>query len=170
MLTSFRRRAGFCLAALYNGTKSACSNCSLSYGAVMLASDYGRARVQPDGYSSLLSSCGVPASEYPYNYSPTVTGTATATPTASPAFNCTGSQYVVGYQDTCQSISAAKSIAIDRLISANELDYNCTSLTAGTTLCLTASCALHTVQINETCAQIVANQSFTSVQLASWNP
>lgn len=92
------------------------------------------------------------------------------TRTSVPAAKCTGTRYTVAAQDTCQSISKAKSIAIDWLISSNNLDYDCSSLTAGTTLCLGPTCALQTITKNQTCQDITANKRFTSVQLISWNP
>lgn len=77
-LTVFSYSTGFCLPALYNGTKAACSDCSYKYGAAMLSSDYGRAKLQPMAFSSLLSSCSVPATKYPYTYTSTPTASATA--------------------------------------------------------------------------------------------
>ena len=41
---------GFCLPALYNGTKDICSDFPLKYGAAMLGSDYGRNQLQPGDY------------------------------------------------------------------------------------------------------------------------
>ncbi|CAL8580056.1 hypothetical protein XPA_005790 [Xanthoria parietina] len=159
--------------ALYNGTKSKCSDCSLQYGAAMLSSDYGRDKVKPKAFSSLLSSCSVPATNYPYTYTvtpTTSTATSTGTTTAAAKPTCTGIKYTVAAADTCQSISKAKNIAMDRLIADNQLDYNCTSLKAGTSLCLGASCALYTVTTNQTCADITRGKQLTNVQLISWNP
>ena len=96
---------------------------------------------------------------------PTNTGTTTVA-----SATCTGTPYTVTSSDTCLSISQAKSIATDRLITENGLDYNCTSLKAGTTLCLGQTCALKTITLNETCADITANENFSIVQLVSWNP
>ncbi|ESZ90353.1 LysM domain-containing protein [Sclerotinia borealis F-4128] len=168
-VTCIEDSTGFCLADLYNGTKTACSDCSLKYGAAMLSSDYGRVKVQPSAFSSLLSSCGTPASSYPYTYTSTST-TSTSTSTATSTANCTGTTYTVTSADTCQSISQSNSIAIDRLIAQNELDYNCTSLTSGSSLCLGESCALQTITANQTCADIIGRNGFTTIQLISWNP
>ncbi len=77
-VTVFSYSTGFCLPALYNGTKAACSDCSYKYGAAMLNSDYGRTKLQPKAFSSLLSSCSVPATKYPYTYTST-NSTASAT-------------------------------------------------------------------------------------------
>lgn len=89
---------------------------------------------------------------------------------STPQASCTGKEYTVGSKDTCESISQANSIAIDWLISSNGLDYDCSSLKAGTKLCLGLKCALYTVKEGQTCQDITANKRFTSVQLASWNP
>ncbi|KAL8833432.1 MAG: hypothetical protein Q9170_004275 [Blastenia crenularia] len=48
----------------------------------MLSSDYGREKVKPKAFSSLLASCSVPASKYPYTY--TTTPTASTTIATSP--------------------------------------------------------------------------------------
>jgi hypothetical protein len=69
---------GFCLFDLYNGLKPACSDCALKYHAALLSSDYGRLKEAPEQFSSLLSSCGVPASSYTYSYTPILTTTSTS--------------------------------------------------------------------------------------------
>lgn len=186
-VTVFSYRTGFCLPALYNGTKASCSDCSYKYGAAKLSSDYGRTKLQPKAFSSLLSSCSVPATKYPYTYTSTPTASATAydpisivplwraywdddkTATSAPAKDCTDTPYTVSAADTCKSISQAKSIAIDRLITANNLDYNCSLLTSGSKLCLGPKCALHDVAQDETCQSISKGKQYTSVQLISWN-
>lgn len=93
-----------------------------------------------------------------------------STTTSPPTATCTGTKYTVASADTCQSISKAKSIATDRLISSNGLDYNCTSLKAGTSLCLGQTCALQTIMKNQSCQDITNAKKFTYVQLISWNP
>lgn len=92
------------------------------------------------------------------------TAPATATPT------CTGSTYVVAVGDTCSSIASANSLALDRFLSENSIDYNCNSLQAGQLVCLGAECALHSVAVNETCADILSGMNFTLTELISWNP
>lgn len=140
----------------------------------MLDSDYGRIRIDEDSFSTLLSSCGIPASSYPYTnpdaatVTTTVTGTGITTSAASAT--CTGTLYQVTAEDTCDSIAKANSIATDRFISANNLDYNCTSLAAGNQVCLGASCALYEIKTNDTCSGILADQDYTLIQLVSWNP
>lgn len=154
-----------------NGTTiQPCSNCLLEYEAAMLGSSYGQVRFDPGSFSSLLSSCGVPASIYPYT-TPTSTASASGTSTASASnATCTGTEYVVQSGDTCESIATAHSIATDRFIMENYLDYNCTALTVGNEVCLGASCALYQIKANDTCDSILANQTFYLIQLVSWNP
>ena len=52
----------FCLPELTNASIpiSLCSDCALLYGAAMLDSVYGRVRIDPGSFSSILSSCDVP--------------------------------------------------------------------------------------------------------------
>lgn len=167
----------FCLADLYNHTKSTCSDCTLEYGAVMMSSDYGRNEFPLAAYLSLLSSCSVPASSYPYTYTPLPTATATSTTTtrstsasATAAPTCTGRTYVSKEGDTCKSISEANSVSTDRLVKVNKLDYSCSMLSPRTELCIQDTCTVHTVQGNETCQDIVKGHSFGLVQLIGWNP
>lgn len=142
----------------------------------MLDSDYGRIRIDEDSFSTLLSSCGIPASSYPYTNpdaltaTATVTGTGAGISTSAASQTCTGTLYQVTAEDTCASIAKASSIATDRFIGANNLDYNCTSLAAGNQVCLGASCALYEIKANDTCSGILADQNYTLIQLVSWNP
>ena len=147
----------------------------MKYGAVMVSSDYGRRNFPPKAYSSLQSSCSVPASSYPYTYTPLPTGTPTSgTPTGSTSATaiptCSGQTYVSQANDTCHSISKAQSISTDRLVEINHLDYSCSSLSSGTELCIQDTCTVYTVQSNETCQDIIRGQSFGLVQLIGWNP
>jgi hypothetical protein len=68
-------RSGFCLSSLYAGTRTACSDCTLKYGAAMLSSDYGRDKISPEGFSSLLSSCSADPASYTYTYTSLPTAT-----------------------------------------------------------------------------------------------
>jgi len=123
---------------------------------------------------SVLSSCSVPASSYPYTFTPgapvtTTSSTATASaPAATPT--CAGTKYKVKQGDTCNSISRAQSMSSDRLIHVNYLDYDCSGLVAGRELCIQDTCPLVTIQKNQTCEDLVAGKGFTTVQLISWNP
>ncbi|KAI2707493.1 hypothetical protein DTO013E5_8367 [Penicillium roqueforti] len=167
--------SGYCLADLYNRTKAPCSDCTLKYGSIMMSSDYGRNKFPPAAFSSLLSSCSVPASSYPYTYTPLPTATTmVSTPTGATSTTatptCTGHTYISIEGDTCKSISKANSVSTDQLIKVNKLDYSCSMLISGTPLCIQDTCTVFTVQQNQTCNDIIKAQSFGLVQLIGWNP
>jgi hypothetical protein len=161
----------FCLPDLTNSSISIspCSECFLEYGAAMLESSYGQVRMSPAAFSSILSSCGVPASSYPYTTPVSTSITATTTASAANA-TCTGVKYTVQSTDTCDSIALANSIATDRFLTENNLDYNCSNLVVGNEVCLGASCALYQVKVNDTCDSILETETFYLTELISWNP
>ncbi len=164
----------FCVPAVTNtsGGVAPCSDCFLKYEAAMLGSAYGQYRISPDDFSSLLSSCSVPASSYPYTTpaSTTATTAVSGSSTATARALCTGTPYTVQSGDTCASIAQANSVATDRFITDNHLDYNCTAILPGNQVCIPQSCLLHTIQANDTCASILAEQDYSLTQLVSWNP
>lgn len=162
----------YCYSAITNpnNTVQACSDCFLQYEAAMLDSSYGLVRIDPDSFSSLLSSCGVPASSYPYTVPTSTVATPTSSTTVTATSTCAGTSYTVQEGDSCDSIALANSIATDRFITKNGLDLNCTTLKVGNEICLGASCALYQVQANDTCDSILANHTFYLTQLLSWNP
>jgi len=94
----------------------------------------------------------------------------TTTSAAAPLPSCTGKLYTVAAGDTCKSIAAANSLALDRFISENSIDYKCNSLVAGRTVCIGDSCSLHTIVANETCTGLVEGKDYTIIELQSWNP
>ena len=164
----------FCVPTVTNtsGGLQPCSDCFLKYEAAMLESAYGQNRVTPQDFSSLLSSCSVPATSYPYTtpaQTTTATPSLTATSAAATAF-CTGTPYTVKTGDTCQTIAQANSIATDRFITDNHLDYNCTAIAAGQQVCIPQSCLLYQIKTNDTCDSILATQDYSLNQLLSWNP
>ncbi|KAK0717315.1 hypothetical protein B0T26DRAFT_293818 [Lasiosphaeria miniovina] len=137
----------------------------------MLNSSYGLTHITPPDFSSLLSSCSVPATRYSYSTpSSSVTPTGTSSSTASAAPTCTGTSYTAESGDTYASIARANSVATDRFVTGNHLDYNCTAIAPGAKLCLPQSCLLYLVETNDTCAGITADESFYLNQLLSWNP
>ncbi|EGX88797.1 LysM domain-containing protein [Cordyceps militaris CM01] len=171
--TCIKDSSGFCLQDLNNGTKDLCSDCALKYGAVMASSDWGNDKMNPAQFSSLLKYCSADPSSYPYSHATLPIGTVTpsstvSVPTVMPT--CTGALYTAKNGDTCQSISKDKKMSTDGLININHLDYNCTMLTAGQTLCIQGICKTYTVAQNDTCDSIVKGQIFSTVQLFSWNP
>lgn len=160
---------------MYQGKKDACSDCYLQYGATMQESDYGRSKVPEPDFKELLSVCSVNPTKYPYTYTstPTIASGSTTTPaTTNPAStpSCAGTTYISKQGDTCESISLAQSVATDRLVDVNYLDYSCTTLTAGMKLCIQDTCKLATIQKNETCSDLLFGRGFSLNQLISWNP
>ncbi|KAL4962768.1 uncharacterized protein BDV14DRAFT_210410 [Aspergillus stella-maris] len=147
-----------------------CSDCFLQYEAAMLGSVYGRQRVDPDSFSSLLSSCSVPGSSYPYSTPTSTSGSTTSSATSSPIATCTGTAYTVQEGDSCDSILKAHKIATDRFITQNHFDANCSTMNVGDSICLGASCSLYQVQLDDTCSSILSNYTFYLNQLLSWNP
>jgi hypothetical protein len=145
-----------------------CSECALLYGAAMLDSTYGQVRIDPGSFSSTLSSCGIPASSFPYTMSMTTTAEVSTT-SSSPVATCSGTLYTVGSGDNCESIASAHGIATDRFITQNNLDYNCSNLILGSEVCLGPSCALYQIATNDTCDDILEDQTFYLTQLLSWN-
>lgn len=162
----------FCYSDITNHNTSIqpCSDCFLQYEAAMLGSTYGRQRIDPGAFSSLLSSCSVPASSYPYSTPTATSATLSSSATVTAVATCTGTSYTVKKDDTCESIASAHDIATDRFITENHLDSNCTTLSAGDDVCLGASCTLYQVQANDTCSSILAEKTFYLNQLLSWNP
>lgn len=175
-----------------SSTLDACSDCVLSYVAHMLESDYGRVRFNDKSFSSQLSSCGVPATKYPYTTptsapvsSSSASGSAwvfpprllvrlrllisqrSPTPTSQ---TCSGDSYTVGKDDTCKSIAEANSIPIGTFLADNGIDQNCTTLKTASEVCLSPSCSLYTVKEGDTCKTILKGKGFYKNQLLSWNP
>ena len=101
--------AEYCYSDITNRKNSIepCSDCFLQYEAAMLGSVYGRQRVDPDSFSSLLSSCSVPGSSYPYSTPTSTSGSTNSSATSSPIATCTGSAYTVQEGDSYDSISEA---------------------------------------------------------------
>ena len=56
------------------------------------------------------------------------------------------------------------------MVNRNKLDYNCTILSPGMSLCLQDKCTIKTLDQNFTCVELTRNQPFDLVQLLSWNP
>ncbi|KAL4805718.1 hypothetical protein BDV18DRAFT_139700 [Aspergillus unguis] len=168
---------GYCNPLLFNGSSALtlCSDCVLSYMVRMLESEYGRSRFSDEGFARQLSSCGVPATSYPYT-TPTSTGAATAStgsPSASPTSTgraCPGDSYTVAETDTCKSIAAENSIPLGTFLADNSIDQNCTTLRTGSEVCLSPPCSLYTVADGDTCKSIIAGKGYYMNQFLSWNP
>ncbi|EPE27579.1 LysM [Glarea lozoyensis ATCC 20868] len=158
----------FCYPDAVNQTLKVCDDCALKYFAAMLNSTYGARKMSETRFRSLVSSCGASPTKYPYSTASVVT--APPTTITDPARRCSGSEYVVGGGDSCESIAARNGLAIDRFLADNSIDFKCSSLTAGSSVCIQDSCKLHTIQKGETCKQIVAGKAYTTNELVAWNP
>ncbi|KAJ5715266.1 uncharacterized protein N7483_012447 [Penicillium malachiteum] len=164
----------FCYSDIMNRNTSIqpCSDCFLQYEAAMLGSTYGRQRIDPVAFSSLLSSCSVPASKYPYS-TPTALSATLPSTTVIAVAACTGTTYTVESTDTCRSISSVHNIATDRFVTENHLDSNCTTLSTGDDVCLGASCTLRdTRTIHTACDNIdtmIGKNICLSLQMERYN-
>lgn len=58
---------------------------------------------------------------------------------------CRGTNYTVQAGDSCKSIAADHSLAIDRFLEDNSIDFQCASLKEGAKVCIGKSCLLHEV-------------------------
>ncbi|KAL4993233.1 hypothetical protein BDV10DRAFT_190164 [Aspergillus recurvatus] len=174
-VTCLKDANGFCNPEMFNSssTLDTCSDCVLSYVARMLESEYGRSRFSDQGFASQLSSCGVPATNYPYTTpAPTATST-TSSGSASPTPTgraCTGDSYTVADGDSCQSIAEANSIPLGTFLADNGIDQNCTTMKVGSEVCLAPACTLYTVAEGDSCKSILQGKGFYLNQLLSWNP
>ena len=169
--------SGYCLADVYAGKKNACSDCYLRYGATLQENDYGRSRMPEKAFKELLALCKADPAKYPYSYTslpplgPSGGTTTTATTSSAPSKpTCTGKTYTVQAGDSCASIAKAQSMSSDRLVDVNYLDFGCTTLVQGMKLCIQDTCKLTTVQMNQTCNDVLAGTGASVVQFTSWNP
>jgi hypothetical protein len=155
--------SGYYLADFYARKKSACSSCTLQYGAIMMNTQIMGGRnfhqlrthrfCHPTACQNQATLILRYNPSFPSTTSESPNGTSSAGPTPTPT--CTGKTYVSTQGDTCQSISKSQSISTDRLVEINNLDYACKSLVPGTNLCIDKTCETYTVKTNETCQSIV---------------
>lgn len=85
--------------------------------------------------------------------------------------NCvSGNTYTTQPGDTCDSIALAHSVSAATMFYINANILNCSSILTGTTLCLPQSCAsVYTVQANDTCSSIAANNGLLTQDVLSFN-
>ena len=83
---------------------------------------------------------------------------------------CMGDTYTISADNNCESVSQATSMATDRLITENGLDYQCTTLKVGNQLCIQDTCLLSEIRVNETCNGIFESHGISLVNLVLWNP
>ncbi|KAJ2972029.1 hypothetical protein NUW58_g9268 [Xylaria curta] len=146
-----------------------CADCTLKYLAGFLGAPYDSNKIDEEEFTSLASSCGAKPTDFPH---PTTT-LPLPPPTGTPGPNITcrgGTDYKVKSGDSCESIAQANSMAIDKLLYLNGLDFKCETLTVGSSLCIKDSCKLYKVEPGKTCKQIISDNGFTMVELVHWNP
>ncbi|KAI0439808.1 hypothetical protein F4803DRAFT_568059 [Xylaria telfairii] len=161
--------SSFCWPGVVAHNTSVCDKCTLKYLAGFLGSPVGNNKIDEKGFTSLVSSCGAKPTDFPHNTS--TVALPTPTPSSSPNITCWGgTQYTVKAGDSCASIADAKSMAIDNLLYLNGIDFGCTALTVGSSLCIRDSCKLYKIKAGDTCKQIMKTNGFTMNELKHWNP
>jgi LysM repeat protein len=118
-------------------------------------------------YQSKTSSCGVTGMDL--TSIPLTVYTPTSTSNL-PAPTCSGKTYTVQPGDDCHSISIAQGISTSWLLLDNNLLSGCAEFPTSGNLCLVNTCAIVTVQTNDTCASIATAHNITVPQLKAWNP
>ncbi|KAF2818197.1 hypothetical protein CC86DRAFT_435089 [Ophiobolus disseminans] len=159
----------YCLPKIHDRTVGYCDDCTLKYFAGMLSNSAGAGVISEDAFTSIASSCNVSPTKYPHT---TVT-IPESPPVVTPAPNITcwgGKQYTVKDSDTCDSIAKANSLAIDHFLYQNGIDYKCSTLEPGNTVCIRDACKTYEIQANQTCKSIARKNGFTQVELVQWNP
>lgn len=79
--------------------------------------------------------------------------------------------YIVQPNDSCDAIALSKGIPTYSIIRAGNLNFRCTNLQAGASLCLPSPCDLYRVKYDETCESILAQHSYMDdISLLNWNP
>ncbi|KAL2854915.1 hypothetical protein BJY01DRAFT_257326 [Aspergillus pseudoustus] len=145
-----------------------CSYCMLRTFQVHLNSPFEYDDKFARYYSSLTSSLPI-TSPPPY----TVPGPPTTASSSMPPARSCASEYLVQEGDDCLSVSKAQSVSTAMLRYLNGITADCSNFPEpGNSLCMPATCHLHTLRANETCFNImrVHGWIFTMTQLISWNP
>jgi hypothetical protein len=115
-------------------------------------------------YESMTSSCaitGKPVTTTTIDYS-----TSEPEPTVA---TCAGTQYAIQSGDDCYSISAAQGVGTAWLLADNNLAAYCADFPTSGNLCITNTCDIVTVGVDETCAAIAGAAGITETQLKAWN-
>ncbi|KAL5371796.1 hypothetical protein DPSP01_013998 [Paraphaeosphaeria sporulosa] len=135
----------------------------------MLSNAAGARVISEKGFSSIASSCNVSPTKYPHS-TITIPKPPPAT-TSGPNIACWGGQqYTVAQGDTCESIAKSNSLALDRFLYQNSIDFGCKTLNVGNSVCIRDACKTYTIQANQTCKAIASRLGFTRTELVQWNP
>ncbi|KAL2752064.1 carbohydrate-binding module family 50 protein [Sodiomyces alcalophilus JCM 7366] len=142
-----------------------CDNCIIKPFQFLAGNPYSNGfALQPD-YSTLTESC----SKTDFPLATTATEDPPTTPDPEPP--CSGVEYTIQAEDTCQSISSANNVATAWMLYDNGLPAFCAGFPAeGEKICIVNQCNTYTVQADDTCQGIAAAANITMVQLYTWNP
>lgn len=119
-------------------------------------------------FTSLVSSCGKPATTLKVPTTSPYVSSATATATAHA---CTGTMVPVSSADKCDDFALSHNIGTEQLLSLNGLTSGCVGFPGGkSSLCIEGSCKTHAVAKNDTCAGIAQAAGISTIQFLTWNP
>ncbi len=118
-------------------------------------------------FQSMTQSCG--ANGYAFT-SPAPYAVST-NPAPTPEAPTCSEPYIVQPGDSCDAIALSKGVPTYAVKTAGNLNFGCTNLQVGASLCLPSRCTLHRVQYDETCESIMAQHNgLNAVSLLNWNP
>ncbi|KAM0669445.1 hypothetical protein ACQRIU_003007 [Beauveria bassiana] len=166
------KTADFCVPQIAARKAEKCSDCALRYLSSFVDVEMAPDLISETQFKNLLKECSADPSSYPIA-TRTLGEPNGPTGTTAPAPHqrqCLGKNYTVTADDSCKSIAASNSLAIDRFLSENNLDSKCETLKVGDKVCIGSSCKLQEVRGNQTCKDIMQGQKFTIVELRAWNP
>ncbi|KAL4904654.1 hypothetical protein BDW74DRAFT_185554 [Aspergillus multicolor] len=105
------------------------------------------------------------------DFNATVSAFNASVPAALTSSSCvSGDTYIAQEGDTCNSIALAKGVSTVTLYYINPNLANCSTIAAGTALCLPLTCTdIYSVQANDTYPSIAVANLMTSSKLANWN-
>jgi hypothetical protein len=83
---------------------------------------------------------------------------------------CSGKTYVTQSGDTCDSIAQSNKISAGTLYYNNPLLVGCSSLAAGTQLCLPSQCeSQYSIKEGDECVSVALTLGISWQQIVSWN-
>ena len=149
-------------------TAQTCSQCQLGAQQMQLASPFGFSDTLAQAFADTTKSCG--ATSYGFATPTSYALNATVLP-LRPA--CTGSAYTIKQNDSCVTVSVAKSVSTYQLITKNNLNLGCDNLpAAGQSICLPAgsTCRTYRLDLYDTCETLMTSWNATLAQIQAWNP
>ncbi|PMD34386.1 carbohydrate-binding module family 50 [Hyaloscypha variabilis F] len=144
-----------------------CSYCNVEKLALMQANAF--TPVYDDNWEStyeyVAGACNISVVDF------NATASAFNVTVPSSTSNCvSGNMYTTKQGDTCDSIAQSKSVSAATMFYINSNILNCSSILAGTSLCLPLACdSLYTVQANDTCTSIAVDAGIMTQNLLSYN-